>query len=276
MKTFGKWGRKLGIQVAMAYGALNLGASLAYSASALETVVERVRAAREAGNQPVVIIDLDDTIFDTRPRFLQILREFVAQNDVAQAYPREARIIEELELGDIHYHIEETLAASGIESPEFVSKATDQVKQKYHSNDYLRYDRVVPGAFAYVGELLRQGARVVYLTGRNSPNMGSGTIRQLSEKRFLFSGSHQVKLIMKPSAKMDDLEFKIKAFEKISKYGIVVGGFENEPRNINAMAKAFPDAIMVFLETIHSRHPDKPVPGIHHVKNFQRALVAER
>jgi hypothetical protein len=276
MKTVRNLGRNIGIQLALANIALSVGAPLVAQASVLDRVIERVRAERAEGRQPVVILDLDDTIFDTRSRTLRILREFVAEPEVAEAYPHEAKIIEELELADVHYHIDETMAANSIENAEFVQNASERFNRKYYSNDYLRYDRVVPGALSYVGELIRQGARIVYLTGRNAPGMGPGTMRELAEKRFLFSGTNQVKLLMKPNAKMDDLEFKAKAFEKISKYGVVVGGFENEPRNINAMAKAFPEATMVFLETIHSRHPDKPAPGIHHLRDFRRSVVAER
>jgi hypothetical protein len=67
---------------------------------------------------------------------------------------------------------------------------------------------------------------------------------------------------------MDDLVFKVSQFENVASLGQVVGAFENEPANINAMAAAFPSAVPIFLDTVHSPKPDVPGPRVQWVKDF--------
>jgi len=74
---------------------------------------------------------------------------------------------------------------------------------------------------------------------------------------------------MKPDPKMDDLQFKRDAFAQIEHLGEVVGVFENEPANINAMADAFPGAVAVFVDTIHSPKPDVPAERVEWVRDFR-------
>lgn len=80
--------------------------------------------------------------------------------------------------------------------------------------------------------------------------------------------SVKAKLMMKPTKEMDDLQFKKDAFQSISELGVVVAGFENEPANINAMRARFPEAHMVFLDSIHSKKPDVVADGVFWVRSF--------
>ena len=54
------------------------------SKEVLTSILERVKATRSAGRRPVVVLDLDATLFDNGPRSWVILSEFAeeAQNDV--------------------------------------------------------------------------------------------------------------------------------------------------------------------------------------------------
>jgi len=67
---------------------------------------------------------------------------------------------------------------------------------------------------------------------------------------------------------MDDLEFKKSQFRPLAALGEVVGVFENEPANINAMADAFPNAKAIFLDTIHSPKLDVPEDRVNWVRDF--------
>ena len=54
----------------------------------------------------------------------------------------------------------------------------------------------------------------------------------------------------------------------LAQMGSVVGVFENEPANINAHHDAFPNAVAIFLDTIHSKTLVVPESGISWVENF--------
>ena len=83
--------------------------------------------------------------------------------------------------------------------------------------------------------LTNAGAKIVYLTGRDIPRMHDGTVISLARNRFPMNAS-EAELIMKPDPKIDDLEFKKAQMARIAKMGEVIGVFENEPANLNAMA----------------------------------------
>ena len=123
------------------------------------------------------------------------------------------------------------------------------------------------GAAAYVQKLVSSGAKVVYLTGRDEQRMKIGTETNFRAHHFPLDGTHTV-LLMKPTKDLDDLIFKKQAFNSISVMGTVVGAFENEPKNINAMGERFPEASLIFLDTIHSPAPDQTAAKVVWVKDF--------
>ena len=220
------------------------------------------RVARESlrGANPVVVFDLDDTLINSRTRTVRILNEFSEQ----QAVPE----LEHLEVAQIRYDLEDTFKELGLADDKLLALANVFWKTRFFTNEYAAKDRPVPGAAAYVRWLAGQGARIVYLTGRGENEMREGTLANLERNHFPLDDDTVV-LLMKPDMKMDDTVFKVAAFARINKMGEVVGAFENEPRNINAMQTAWPDALAIYLDTIHSKKPDVPAPGVFWVRDFR-------
>ncbi len=213
---------------------------------ALAQVAERVNKARAAGKTPVVVFDLDHTLFDGRPRTLVILAEFAATLPAAQR--KQADAIRKISLQGVAYLLKDTLRAVGVVDPQLVAAAEAYWKPRFFSDRYVDLDVPIAGAAEYVRDLWKRGALVVYLSGRNAEGMLDGTTTSLQRWGFPL-GVRGAQLILKPRFDEPDETFKQASLDHISALGQVVGSFENEPGNLAAMALRWPDAAVIFLDT---------------------------
>ncbi|MBI4860113.1 MAG: HAD family hydrolase [Candidatus Riflebacteria bacterium] len=203
----------------------------------LEEVVARVRAEHREKTSPVVIFDLDDTLFRVTYRTKQILIDWAAHLPAYQDQVRTA--LAALDPETMPYTLLDTLDQAGVTDPALRRSALRHWKLFFFSNRYLPDDRPVAGAVLYVNELRGAGARIAYLTGRDRPRMEAGTLSSL-ERSGLPVPQKLVRLYLKPDPKMPDLEFKKQALADIRKIGKVVAAFDNEPANVNAIKAGFP------------------------------------
>lgn len=238
-----------------------------YSPEALKALICRVEEAAHRGKQPVVMFDLDDTLINTRERNLRILQKFAAQTEIQSAYPEDVEKIKAIKVDQIKYLLSDTLGSAGVTDSDLTKKANDFWLAHFFSSEYCAKDQANPGAAKYLHLLVRAGAKIVYLTGRDMPRMGEGTRENLLRNRFPLSPAHAA-LIMKPDSALEDLKFKESQYASIAAMGEVIGLFENEPANLNSMADAFPSADAIFLDTIHSLKPDVPEERVEWVKDF--------
>ncbi|MBL9100522.1 MAG: hypothetical protein JNL82_06180 [Myxococcales bacterium] len=217
-----------------------------YDRAALAQVAERVAAAKAAGKTPVVVFDLDHTLFDGRPRTLVILAEWAAS--IAAEQPAVAAAVGRIPLQGISYLLRDTLAAVGVTDARLVAAAEAYWKPRFFSDAYAALDVPIAGASAYVQDLWRRGAVVVYLSGRNADGMLSGTTASLQKWGFPV-GVRATAVVLKPSFAEPDDTFKKASLDQISALGAVVASFENEPGNLGVMAARWPDALPIFLDT---------------------------
>lgn len=234
-----------------------------YRPEVLPEVIDRVE---KSSDRPVVVFDIDDTLTSTRDRHLRVLKKFVTFETIRETFPDEVEAVDELKANKMHYELEDSLHAAGIHTDPFINLAKAYWTTNFYGNDFPRYDRIIHGAVDYVNEVYSAGAIIVYLTGRDEPRMGIGTRENLRLRGFPLGG--RAKLMMKPTKEVPDLDFKKGAFDAIARLGSVVAVFENEPANINAMVARFPDARAVFIDSIHSKRPDVPVPSVEWVKDY--------
>ncbi len=225
-----------------------------------------VQAAVRIGQNPIVVFDLDDTLVRATSRTARIIAEFAHEPSTRSRYPDAVRKLEIIRVSKIRYVMADTLRQFGIEDSALTEELTAYWLARFFTNEYCERDLPVPYAARYVSRLARAGATIVYLSGRDVPRMGRGTVRDLRRNGFPL-GPNAI-LLMKPAADNDDLGFKIAQFPRLRKMGTVVAAFENEPANINAFQAGFPRATMVFLDTIHSPKPDQPNPGVFWVRDF--------
>jgi len=107
----------------------------------------------------------------------------------------------------------------------------------------------------------------MYLTGRDLQRMGKGSEEVLKKWGF---PCEKGQLILKPERTLDDELFKNDWFLDLDRtpYSKIYF-FENEPVNINAVAKSCPEIEIIFIETTHARKQEVSLPLLR-IKHFGR------
>jgi len=220
------------------------------------------RATAEKHTHPLILLDLDSTLYEVGPRNHQILREW-KETEGSRPF---VSVLEKLSLLDhrIHngYSMEDTFALVGLDLNDGeVKKACDSAKKfwfdRFFTSEYLKYDHVYLGSPEFAREVHRLGAEIVYLTGRDEPGMGDGTRNRLIQDGFPFN-TERTHLILKKAFEIDDLDHKQEAARFIQNHGTLIASFENEPPNLVALYDIFPKAMHVFVDTVCS---DRPAPA---------------
>lgn len=226
----------------------------------LREVLERIDAALVQDVLPLIVFDLDSTLFTTGPRNLRILREFAAAG--VDRWPEVGGIVATLASGDIGWGVAECLRERGLHDSSMLRELRAFWYQRFFTDEYLADDLPVPGAVEFVTACHDHGAMVYYLTGRHVGGMEVGTVRALGAHGFPY-GRGRCVLHLKPSFEMSDRAFKDDALADVRSYrGQVVASFENEPGNANAFSRAFPGALHFLMTTIHSPRAEAPVPDL--------------
>lgn len=240
------------------------GPTLRYEPQALRLLIDEVQDAVGHGVKPVVLFDIDDTLVNTAGRHLRILREFLAQEQIRSDFPAESALLAgRLELSLMRYEITDTARDAGIRDAGFLDRLSRFWLARFFDNDYLPEDPANPGAVDYVKEVVGRGAVAVYLTGRWE-ELRPGTEEMLRKNDFPAPDGRRVILAMKPDRRQKDDAYKDEKLPELARLGKVVGGFENEPKNVNIFKQRFPDGIMIFLDTKTSGQKDpasgRPIP----------------
>jgi hypothetical protein len=229
---------------------------------------------RALKSHPLVLLDLDSTLYEVGPRTHQILREWLSiqESDLLEGVDLKARV-ESAEAHQIGYSLADTFRSLGVD-PQRTMGAEQALRsakafwlERFFSSKYLPFDRAYPGAAEFVQELYQLGAELVYLTGRDEPGMGEGTRENLIRDGFPWN-TDRTHLLMKPRFEMPDLDHKKGAAEFIREKGKLVASFENEPKNLVALAELFPEAMHVFVQTVYSDHPAMPTQGLYRIRGF--------
>lgn len=222
---------------------------------------------------PVVIFDLDDTLFYSSSRTEVIFKEMAEQVEFKRLYPKEIKLLTQIKQSEIEYSIEDTLVGASITNKEFIKTALEFWKARFFTNSYVKEDSLIEGAKAYVHMLIGLGVKIVYLTGRDH-SMRSGTIESLISSGLPYDGKTAI-LITKENFATPDVEYKKGAFKDIELLGTVVAVFENEPKNLNAMIEYFPEAIAFFLDIKHSSTMVKPSSKAIRIKNYLSDILTK-
>jgi hypothetical protein len=246
-------------------------------ADVLEGVIARVREESRlrirGGGKPVkVVFDLDGTIFDVKPRSLRILKEFALSKKARDISTDIASWALGLEAFQLLYTLGESAAANKVPgSPDqvnaFLKEAFHFWKERFFTQHYLTFDHPTAGAVDYVNRVVDSGGIAVYLTGRDWPGMGRGTLTMLEHFGFPTS-PRATESILKPNAGLDDAEFKDEALRELRIEGNAVALFDNEPANFHVFEKNFPEAWLVFFHSNCSDKDARTVKRIYRVGSF--------
>jgi hypothetical protein len=139
--------------------------------SILEAVRDRVSAAVASGGaDPAIIFDLDGTLAENTPRTQRILLAFALERGDEPLRQR----LESVPVACYRYRIGDTLERLGVNGRE--REEIERYWQRHFFSDrFLRFDTPLDGAPRYLRRLHAEGAHIIYLTGRDVPNMLAGT-----------------------------------------------------------------------------------------------------
>lgn len=213
--------------------------------------------------RPLVIFDLDSTLYDLSLRVTAILAYYAANE--APRFPVECAKLKDVVIQPGDWGLDRPFARVGITRrthPEFWKDVHAHWARGFFSNQFLDRDFPLPGAVEYVHRLRRRDAHVLYLTGRDTKRMGEGTALSLRETGFPLDEA--ARLHLKPHHGLDDAQFKADVIAGLTEEYDRVWLFENEPVNINAVRKRTPSVEIVYVETCHSglEEVTKEVPRI--------------
>jgi hypothetical protein len=232
----------------------------------LEGIVLRCRD-RKAGLPPVIVFDLDGTLFDNRPRTVAILHELAEQ--WAAREPEAAACLRAATPGKMAYLLTESLANIGVTRTELVAQAETFWRDRFFVDSHLKFDVALAGAVSFARDCYDAGAVVVYFTGRDLPLMGAGTFASLRDSGFPI-GVVGTELVLKPDALMPDEAFKRLVGPDLGRLGEVVAVFDNEPANCNVLLAHFPGAESCLLDTQHLPGAPPPAALVHVISDFAR------
>jgi hypothetical protein len=217
---------------------------------------------------PVVVFDLDGTLFDNRPRSCAILHELAAS--WRDTHPALAARLASVRPEELAYLLTDSLARLGIHDTERVAEAQTFWRDRFFRDDHIRYDVPLPGAVDFARTCYDTGATIVYLTGRDLPLMGIGSFRSLRDCGFPI-GVPGTELVLKPDAAMPDEAFKRLEAPKLARVGKIVASFDNEPANCNTILAQNPECESVLVDTQHLPGAPPLDAGVHVIGDFRFA-----
>lgn len=232
----------------------------------LRGLIDRVASLRSTERTPVVVFDLDGTLLDNRPRTVAILREVASKWE--QERPEHSRILASVEVENVVYGLADSLTPFGMTDEALVAEAATHWRQRFFTDEMLRHDVPIEGSAEFVRAVYNAGATVVYLTGRDMPNMSLGSWQSLRDHGFPI-GVVGTELVCKPTFEMGDDVFKSQQALMIGRLGELIASFDNEPGNCNVFLRAHPAAASVLLDTQHSPGAPPMVDGVVCVRDFR-------
>ena len=217
----------------------------------LQKILNQAVEAKKHGKAFVVVFDLDSTLFCVRFRNASILNQLAADTELNQHFPEFAPHLKSLNVTPKDWGIRTILARAKILGTiDFFEMIRTKWAEAFFSSLHLHHDEPYPGAVSYVQALADVGTDIHYLTGRDWPRMGQGTLASLKKWQFpLLSEKH---LHMKPDSTRHDADFKLDVLQKLNNQTSELYFFENEPVIINLVHRSLPNLPIIFINSIHS------------------------
>ena len=241
----------------------------------ISEIVDEIIGKNSAGQSPLVVFDLDSTLFNVSLRTQKIVETFVNDPAIREKFSSEVAELSALKITPRDWGLRRAIERSGIQVTEaFAKTLRDYWRSRFFSSEFLDADRPYPGSREAVLQLNEAGAQIIYLTGRDERNMKIGTVDSLKrwgfplnfEKPELHSNDDSMlpaNLIMKPiKGSIEDEEFKEiemqKIVEKFKSRHRDIWFFENEPIIIERVRSATPVVHLIWVDTTHSGRGENP------------------
>jgi hypothetical protein len=233
----------------------------------LEKVIARCKNSDPRSPPPVIVFDLDGTLMDNRPRTIKIMHELADR--WASREPSISAKMKSAGVNDLAYLFTDSLMKIGISKPDLLTEGDAFWRERFFFDAHLVHDIALPGAVSFARDLYAARATLLYLTGRDLPNMGLGTFRSLRDLGFPI-GVAATEIILKPDAAMPDEAFKRALAPQLTRVGEVIAAFDNEPGNCNVFAEAYPKCTSVLVDTQFMPGPPPLLPQVAKIADFSR------
>ena len=202
------------------------------------------RALELAGPGKVVVLDLDSTLLDNRPRQVAILRAWAAREGRVELEALWPEQIQEWEL-------EGAFRRAGV-APRRVRELERAARKAWRSefwtDEALVFDLALPGAARFARELHARGATLAYVGRRATQEAGT----RASLARLGFPLDERAQLVL------DAVEGKAKgaadrareaSLKTVAGLGAVVAALENEGPKVDALRERWPEALVLHVRT---------------------------
>ncbi len=236
--------------------------------STLKQIQTEIEQCLVRKHKPLLVFDLDSTLFDVSPRIKKILLKYATDEKHQKQFPQATQLLKEIQWLKSDWGIGPALQRVGLDQshPEFLHSVQEYWRQHFFSNEALHDDVPYEGAVEFVQKWHQQGVYISYLTGRDVFRMGEGTVQVL--KKWNFPLDATASLVLKPFKEMDDAQFKTDWFLSLHEGQPFqdIWFFENEPVNINKLRQHLPHIRVVFFDSTHSGQepPPSDIPSILH------------
>ncbi len=232
-----------------------------------QKISQRAKSVKSSGDRPILIIDLDGTLVDYTLRTYKIFQKALQELDLPDTIKKQ---VDDIKREDYDYFPKTNFVRANIGDDKTINDLTGFWEGKYFINEYLKYDKQIPGAYEFISNILQLGIEIVYLTGRDDQNMGDGTRMWLKENGFLVDGDNRCRLLMKMDLEIENYESKARNGETIGTLGQPVLIIDNEPIELQTMSERFPDANIVLVDMPNSGKPAKLPEDIFKIKDFRK------
>lgn len=198
----------------------------------------------------VVLLDLDSTLLDTRPRQVAILRAWAARAGEVRLSGLSPEHIQS-------WDFRETLKRSGVEIsaiPALEKQVKVAWREGFWRDENLVHDLPIPGAARLARELHARGATLVYFGRRDS--QAAGTRASLTRFGFPLDARAQVILDAVGKAEGDRkarrqavIDARVAVFVRAEALGQVVAAIDNEGPSIDELRARYPQALVIHMQT---------------------------
>jgi len=227
-----------------------------------------------AAKPGAIVFDLDDTLFDTNFRTLEILHEIGATH-----VPQLSQLVT-LEYPQVNFFCSVTCRNAGISDAGLIDEVcgnpgkgtleTALWGQKFFSPDYLKYDHVISGAPTFVARAKQEtGASIIYLTGRSGKDNRKATEAQLRYFGFPNPGEDGTVLILKgPQDSPSDLVYKTVALDELLQNYRIIGALDDSKDNANMFRSKLASSIPVIRPNRNVADRAGLSPGISQITTY--------
>lgn len=228
-------------------------------------VLNQIEKRIQGVQKPIFIFDLDETIVDSMVRrylsYQDAINEECPDRDdpIWEKSCRSASLVTVSDFLSLpnRYNDRDLFLGRGVVSSVF-DVLFKRALEIYLSDRWIaESDSFIPGGGRFMKKIEQLGGEIFYASSRSHSNQLKGTLDSLYRLGLLAPGE-EWRVRLKPEGEKS-LDFKLRLFTEIAQYaartgGEVVGVFENEPENMNAMIELFPNAVSVFVKGAYLKH----------------------